>query len=166
MNQLSSLAQSSSTISSVALSDLLSDLRDHYAINSPGAIPHFTCAEDLGSLTIRCNALFQYALINLINNAIESDGQPATIAITQKQASVQFLITNSSAASDQKIAQKWGRLAVSDKGNGLGIGSFLANSTIEKQGGLVELLTSSDTANPGQTAITVVVSIPIAGAQT
>jgi two-component system, sensor histidine kinase RegB len=163
MNQLSTLAQGGSSAMSLSLKQLLDDLQDHYALNTPSRLPQFVCDDQLKSLNIHCNALFQYALINLINNAMESGEHKTAITIHADKTFLTFVIENSSRLSDDEIGRRWGRLTQSEKRVGLGIGSFLANTTIEKQGGMVELNSSVDPLHPEQTHIVVRVSIPLEG---
>jgi two-component system, sensor histidine kinase RegB len=60
--------------------------------------------------------------------------------------------------------QRWGQPQRSGKKEGLGIGAFLANSTIEKLGGTVAIYRhSADTAapKPAQQLTQVVVKLPL-----
>ena len=88
---------------------------------------------------ISCTPMFQYAIMNLINNAVESSEQPCSATFTVENGNLNIDVVNQSAESLESIHARWGKAALSDKSNGLGIGSLLANSTINRQGGSVNL---------------------------
>jgi two-component system sensor histidine kinase RegB len=88
---------------------------------------------------ISTNDLLQYALINLINNANESATRSPEIIFDSNETFLIIRIINTCELSDDQITERWGKPKISRKQTGLGIGSFLANSTIEKQGGFVKM---------------------------
>lgn len=114
------------------------NLCEHYALHEVQRPPKFS--QELNENTIiECSPLFEYALVNLINNAIESSPAQATVRFLADTQSVTIEIKNQCTKNIDELEQKWGNFSGSSKDSGLGIGSLLANSTIERQGGRVEL---------------------------
>ncbi len=160
MKELSTLAQRGAEASKMYVVDLVSALRDHYSLHHPDCVPTIHADVPEGR-AIRCNALFQYAIINLINNAIESASRAPLVKVTDADGELTITIANDSELAPESILQRWGKATRSEKTSGLGIGSLLANSTIEKQGGSVRLDTFPGARVAARTHIVVSIFFPI-----
>lgn len=152
MRDLSSLAEQSDRTAIVSVSELLADLKEHCALHFPNRnldLVFLGSEEQILTSKIECSALFEYALINLINNAMESS-QSFESAVSMKVSCVNsqliIAIQNDCDDSLEMLAERWGKPSSSDKEAGLGIGTLLANSTIERQGGTVMLEVTSSQA--------------------
>lgn len=157
MNDLSNLAQGWSNESNITVAGLKTLLEEHFALNSPGNIPSFTLEKGVGTSQIISNLLLQHALINLINNALESEAAPAEVIFSRQEGILNIVIENKTSMQTDEVFARWGKPTLSDKQAGLGIGSFLANSTIEKLGGSVRL----DAEEGALTKIVVTVALPL-----
>lgn len=161
MQDLAHLAEGWSQEGVISIDELKSQLEEYYALNNPGNIPRFLADEGVTTKQIASNLLLQHALINLINNALESEGAPANVKFFRRDQTLHILIQNETFLRAEKVFERWGKPGVSEKQNGLGIGSFLANSTIEKLGGRVELHAEEGAGGFRQTKIAVTVSLPL-----
>ena len=164
MAELSLLAEQGSEKKLSTIRELLDFLQTHYSLNSPNLLPiynGFTDTKVLDNTHINNNVLMQYAIINLINNSIESGIHAPEISLETSTDHVKLHIKNDSILSAQDIIQQWGKPSQSNKTSGMGIGSFLANSTIEQQGGSVSIYTQASKQAQQQTTITVTVTLPI-----
>lgn len=161
MQDLAHLAEGWSQEGAISVAELKSQLEEYYALNSPGNIPRFSADEDVATKQIASNLLLQHALINLINNALESEGAPANVKFFRRDRKLDIVIKNETSLRADKVFERWGKPGVSEKQSGLGIGSFLANSTIEKLGGRVELHAEEGAGEFRRTKIAVTVSLPL-----
>lgn len=161
MKNLSNLAQQSEDLKPVSVSDIVESIKEHYSLQKIEQAP-VIYDNACGKQKILSNELFYYALINLINNAIDSSNEHPTLAFNTHQQQLTITIENQSELNAEQILVCWGKPKTSNKETGLGIGSFLANSTIEKQGGTVglEIIPVEDTTKTDVT-IRVTVSFPI-----
>jgi two-component system sensor histidine kinase RegB len=150
--------------------DLYSELCEHYALLNPTRMPlfHWQVERDIALMD---SSLLRYALVNLINNALESsssasDGLNSSLPVpevsfTADRACLFITIRNQSTEAIDMLESRWGKPSESSKSTGLGIGSFLANSTIENQGGHVTLTTETLAAR-ATIGVTVTISLPLA----
>jgi two-component system sensor histidine kinase RegB len=161
MKDLATLAQGWSQEGPVSVAGLKSELQEHYALTSPGKIPNFEVEEGLAQQRIVSNLLLQHALINLINNALEAESAPANIKFSQNGQLLEIVIENQTSMEAEDVFKRWGKPSISEKQAGLGIGSFLANSTIEKLGGSVQLHAEEGAGKLSRTRITLKVSLPL-----
>ncbi len=163
MEELSSIAQAGSVKKPIKVAELLQILQEHYALNTPATLPRFVIGSAVQSRQIECNTLFQYALINLINNAMEAGIGTPLVTLESQAQSLRVRIENNSALTRDDIIRRWGKPTRSEKPLGLGIGSLLANSTIEQQDGVVELETFDEADNAVEMAscrIVVTITMP------
>ncbi len=164
MAELSLLAEQGSKKQTSTISDLINFLKLHYSLNSPSLLPlfvEFDEEEGISSRHINSSVLVQYAIINLINNSIQSGIHAPEITIEKNVDAVMLHIKNHSTLNAEDIIQRWGKPTQSNKTAGMGIGSFLANSTIEQQGGSVTIETRATKQNQEATTIIVTVCLPV-----
>lgn len=158
MSDLAYLVEQSDTQNTVAIGEIAANLDEHYALHFPDNPPKLTIEGDPNN-KILCSPLLQYALINLINNALDSSPAQTSVRLISRGQALRVVITNRSPTSQRELSQKWGKPSPSSKDSGLGIGSFLANSTIERQGGSVAI--EYQTLSDADTLVTVTVKIPL-----
>lgn len=166
IDELSLLAQKSDELNPVTIHLLVSEFIEHYSLHFPEANVIITNTVNTDT-QISCTPLFKYAIVNLINNAIESSSGDIKISFDEKTDTDSHLsrelcinIKNRCTESVDLITQRWGKPIDSQKNNGLGIGSMLANSTIEQQGGRV-IFDANSLENQNETLITVTIIFPI-----
>ena len=138
IEQLSVLAQKNDEVEWRNSLTFIEEIRAHYALNTPEKIP--TIENNISvPVRIEINDLFDYAVINLINNAMEAAINDVLIQFTSANDMLMISIQNHCDTANKSILEKWGKPLQSQKKLGLGIGSFLANSTIERLSGTVEI---------------------------
>jgi two-component system sensor histidine kinase RegB len=147
------------------MANLVENLREHYAISQPLKRPNIRCAENCQHSLLMANFLLRHALINLIDNAIQAAKTKAAVNFDCDSDNLTISIGDDGPGLSTTGLQQWGQPQRSGKRDGLGIGAFLANSTIEKLGGTVAIYRhSADTAAPEQAApllTQVVVKLPL-----
>lgn len=140
MKKLSRLAEQENSQPELAtVQQLASNLREHYAIVKPLHPPQFHCDELCEKSQLRQSLLLRHALINLIDNAIDAAKTFVCVNFQRRESALLITITDDGPGMAQELLERWGKPQKSTKKSGLGIGVFLANSTIEKLGGTVAI---------------------------
>ena len=112
-------------------------LQEHYHIASPLHTPHFTWPFNDRSLYINYNILLKHALINVIDNAVQAAKHSVKVNFVYRQNQLCITIIDDGEGIPSEVAQHLQHPLRSGKADGLGVGLFLANSTIEKMGGVM-----------------------------
>lgn len=155
MEELSMLAQSTQDSGLVNLRQLIEEVEEHFALDIADSIPMVTDQLEK-DVSIHCNPLLKYALINLFNNAMSSSDTIAEVTLREDAQHVFIDIENASTQSLIDLNKRWGKPTDSTKNDGLGIGSFLANTTIEQQGGQVFfVVTPNEASSVSQVRVTI-----------
>lgn len=136
---LSELARQHDEIKALTVAQIVTALADHYTLQQPDLLLDIQYATPCEDVMVLADPLLIHALINLVNNALESDQRNSRITFWADQNNLHVTIRNHSAQAMEDILQRWGRPGASSKETGLGIGSMLANSTIERLQGAVTL---------------------------
>lgn len=118
--------------------DLARSLREHYSLSKPSLDPNISVASSCAEKNLRHSLLLRHALINLIDNAIEAANDQVSVNFHIDQ-DLFVTIVNDGTGIPPKVLSDWGKPQNSSKKTGLGIGIFLANSTIERLGGTVAI---------------------------
>lgn len=160
MDELSYLAQKNDDLTRISVKKLSENLMDHYSLHYPGRNVSI-CLDCEDSISMDCNPLFHYALVNLINNAFEASTSEPKISIRRQGSQLAIEIINESTHNSSAVLARWGRVSSSEKESGLGIGSLLANSTIERMGGNVNINFFEGDAEESRVVVTVL--YPISG---
>lgn len=90
---------------------------------------------------LRVSPLFRQALLALMNNAAAAASNQVNAVLCQQQNHLLFDISHDGKAIADSLIQRLGKQQVESMGDGLGIGYFLANASIERVGG--QLLVSN-----------------------
>jgi two-component system sensor histidine kinase RegB len=160
IHELAMLAQKSDVRENVELERLVADIKNHYALMYPD-IALDIVSDFKRTDSILCTPMLHYALINLINNALESAHEDVNVSISGLDADLYIRISNSTDESRENLMAKWGSPSISTKQTGLGIGSMLANTTIEQHSGSVEIRVSPKNSDPSINEICVEIRIPL-----
>ena len=131
------------------------ELAEHYQINRPVKLPQLILDEKIENICINYSSLLFHSMVNIIDNGLDAAKNRVLIKITKEENIIVFSIEDDGDGVSDEVKQKWGHPFISSKQDGLGIGVFLANSTIEKLGGSVVLMT------PRAGGTTVKIKIPI-----
>lgn len=100
-------------------------------------------SSDLASVQVRSDNALEQSLLNLYANAIEasqSNGQSIIeVRVNMAEQFLQIVIRDFGKGITPEMQSKLGRMLVSEKPNGLGIGYFLANASINRIGGRLSI---------------------------
>ena len=167
MKKLSLLAEQESSEQLLEpVYELLDHLREHYGLNKPLHTPQFTADPSCSTNQLHHSLLLRHALINLIDNAIDAAKTFVAVDFQCDASVLQITITDDGPGMPKELLARWGKPQKSAKKSGLGIGAFLANSTIEKLGGTVAInAADGDTAAAPQcdaAKTRVLVTLPLA----
>lgn len=114
--------------------DYLATVLDHWQLLRPDA----RCALHVRSSgTIEVDATLEQALINLLNNAFEASEDGIELQLDASPDQVVISVLDRGPGLSPDIASQAGQPFTSTKGDGRGLGLFLANASIERLGGLV-----------------------------
>lgn len=109
---------------------------DTPTINTPTSAPNFACDEAL-----------QQAIINLLNNAADTDSGEVELHASWDADTIALRIRDRGPGIALDIADRLGKPFVTTKGKGqnfgLGLGLFLSHATIERAGGDIRLFNHS-----------------------
>lgn len=162
MENLSKLAEPGVEESPIRVIERVSGLRDYYQLLNPAVMPIFSVADAVGQVPIAGSMLLQYALTSLIDNAVRAAVSAVQVEATfdTKTNRVAFSIIDDGPGLAPELIDSFGQPMSAKNRGGLGIGIFLANSTIEQlQGDIV--LYNPPASSCGKTMV--VVTLPVSG---
>lgn len=156
MQKLSLLAEHSEADGKVEpAAALFEDLQEHYAITQPSVTPEFDLDIKIERVRVQFSLLLRHALINLIDNALDAAASLVVVKFCQNDNSMYIDIEDDGDGFPEEFAERIGYPVVSTKKTGLGIGMLLANSTIEKLGGSVRIISHGGTGAESRTRLRV-----------
>lgn len=159
-NRLATLADTSGDEKSYEpLIEFISSLEEHYQLINLSVMPVFTIDEPNSQSLIQNHILLQQAVQSLIDNAIHAAKLQVHIRCSETAGFLSIEIVDDGPGIPPDIAVNWGKPFFSKKEGGLGVGIFLANSTIERFGGIVTL--NSNAKNSGDAGTSVCAQIPL-----
>jgi two-component system sensor histidine kinase RegB len=85
-----------------------------------------------------------HALINILNNAAEVSPQGIELLVRWDHERADLSILDHGPGIEPAISERLGKVPVSTKEQGLGVGLFLAFATIERLGGRIEMVPRTD----------------------
>lgn len=116
---------------------LMEELANYFTLMSPTTTPKFVCSEECAQQRIDHSLLLHHALINLIDNAIRAARSKVEVAARHEQNHLELDIVDDGPGLPESVLEHWGKPIFTSQTGGLGMGIFLANSTIEQLGGTV-----------------------------
>jgi two-component system sensor histidine kinase RegB len=131
----------------IPLKVLKQHLREHYTIVQVRVELRFLLDSDSHEALVNYNILLLHALINLIDNALYAADKCVQLHLKKIDTGIRISVENDGESLPSYVQENWGKPKVSSKENGLGIGIFLANTTVEKLGGYVWFENLNDTKN-------------------
>src|SRR5690625_6928419 len=105
MKDLANIAQGWTQNSSLSVAELKAELEEYYSLNSPGNIPVFVMSESVQHCRVGSNLLLQHALINLINNAVESQQKGAQVNFESDSQALTIIIRNETTQTSSEIGR-------------------------------------------------------------
>lgn len=147
MQKLSLLAEGETADrQALSVQALATVLKEHYSLSIPKVAPHFAVLQGDANLRLEYDLLLKHALINLVDNAVQAAAELVNVAFTCRENSLLINIENDGNRLPQDVVVRWGKPVTSSKLGGLGIGVFLANSSVERFGGTVSVSQSASDA--------------------
>lgn len=137
------------------IAQVMAEICEHYKVTAASPMPSFTAAAGCDTVFIQHNLLLNHALINLIDNAIRAAKNEVHVAVGYDANTVKLQITDDGKGVPEEISRYWGQSALPSGNQGMGIGIFLANSTIEKLGGSINLQTLDNLRTASLTEVSV-----------
>lgn len=130
-------------ISTQPFDNFVHDLLQRWQVVRPSA--HFNLRSTIQNApTIRVDETLQQAIINLLDNAADTDSGPLQLTLACDNAFVALHIRDHGPGIGFDIAEQLGKPFVTSKGKGLGLGLFLSHATIERCGGEIRLYNHSE----------------------
>ena len=158
MSKLTLLANSSELSDHGSLNNLVDDIQEYFLLVNANPRPRILNSSESDCL-IPGNLLLKHALVNLIDNAIHAARSIVSVKFTADTRRLLITIEDDGDGLSAEIADNLGKPMMSSKVEGLGIGIFLANSTIEKLDGVVSFYNANPEANRPMTKV--LVEIPL-----
>lgn len=160
MGKLSLLANNEqSGEQSEAFGELMRDIKEYFQLTNASPMPNMLYNKELEQLHLPYNFLLRHALINLIDNAVQAAKSRVVVDSVVTNGQLIVTIEDDGEGVPAEILDGWGKPVKSTKEQGLGIGVFLANSTIEKLGGQVKLYS----ADKERSTTKLIVELPLVG---
>ena len=125
----------------ISASQLITNVLEKFQLLRPMvAVKSSNISQSFSSL-IACDATLEQALLNLLNNAADASSEHVEIKLSHTNQKVIIDICDKGLGFPQEVLTVRGTEFISTKGEqGMGIGLFLANATLERLGGDVVFL--------------------------
>ncbi len=160
MSKLSLLANNDAEIdATLPLSELVKDISEYFTLVNAQPNPNMIVEPNFLNELIPGNLLLKHALINLIDNAIHAAKSQVTVRFKVDDDCFITYIEDDGEGIPASILENIGKPVASGREEGLGIGIFLANSTVEKLGGSVRFISASQSTTTQMTSV--LVKIPL-----
>lgn len=137
------------------LDALLPTLLERWQVLRPRAAWHLTLQAGTAPALV-CDEALQQAVVNLLNNAADTDSGPVAIEAHWDARWATLHIRDRGPGIALDVAERLGKPFVTSKGKGLGLGLFLSHATVERHGGDIRLF------NHPEGGIDAVLRLPIA----
>lgn len=124
----------------IALDAYIDALLEKWRVMRPGVSLTLTWLGLSPAPCIVTDQTLSQALLNLLNNAADASPENVEIEGDWDAAEIRLRILDRGPGLSEDAVRQAGKPFFTTKGNGIGIGLFLANATIERYGGKVTLL--------------------------
>lgn len=141
------------------LSELLEDIREYFLLINADPCPGIEVEKTITTCVLPGSLLLKHALINLIDNAIQAAKNVVNVKISLENKKLFVSIEDDGDGIPENLVDSLGKPTASSKEDGMGIGIFLANSTIEKLDGKVQFFGAKEEYDKRTTKV--LVEIPI-----
>ena len=133
------------------IGDVVTALRHQVALTHPGCKLVFDVSEGSPESSVTGDPTLVQALANLLENAIQAAVSEVHVVVAEVAGGIQLSIVDDGAGIAPQILEQLGEPFLSARSEGLGLGFFLANATIERLGGSIEVF--SHQASGTQTVV-------------
>lgn len=121
------------------VSAVVNALRHQAALAHPGFeltfVEHLKTPESM----LSADPTLVQALANLLENAIQAAHREVRVTVSDTSAEVELAIVDDGDGIEPRVLEQLGEPFLSARPGGLGLGFFLANATIERLGGSIEV---------------------------
>ncbi len=125
--------------SSMSVGDFFVELRHYFHLLHPEENVSFSLAPATEAKNILQNRSFLMALVNLIENSLQSGGDTTLVSFTSSNNFLRISILDNGVGLSIAVKNKMGKPFMSSKKGGWGLGVYLSNSTIEQFGGEISM---------------------------
>ncbi|SMF47451.1 two-component system, sensor histidine kinase RegB [Alteromonadaceae bacterium Bs31] len=159
MGKLALIAESKKPDAQIAfVGDLIEELEEHYHLLCPRIMPCYDIEGSARDKAVNESVLLLYALINLVDNSIRAAKAEVLVKVAVQEDVLIITIVDDGPGVPAEMLEDFGKPNFSRQNGGLGIGVFLANTTLEKLDGSIVLFNPQESRS-GKT--TVVVELPL-----
>lgn len=158
LDKILSSAQHNGDARLQGVDEMLGELLDEWQLLRPTA--KYQYQKSASDAQLDSDTTLRAALMNLLNNA--ADASPDGIEIVSRCDATHFTLTliDHGAGLNEETARNAGSAFFTTKRDGRGLGLFLANATLERLGGTVQL------SNNAQGGASTILTLPLAGSRT
>lgn len=128
-----------------ALGALLHDIQDYIVNIHPAATIQFTVTDHSSAALLPDDLSLKHALINIIENAIKAAASRVNVNFHNnfKTEFVEISIQDDGPGIPAEVMENLGEPFISTRKDSMGLGIFLANATVQKLGGSIEMFNLS-----------------------
>ncbi|MEX2332676.1 MAG: ATP-binding protein, partial [Pseudohongiella sp.] len=135
-------------------------VRDYITNIHPSARIEFRMDETCADLLISADITIRHALINIIENALKAARSRVSVYYacgSPDQTQVLMSVQDDGPGIPPEVMESMGEPFISTRSDSMGLGIFLANASIQRQGGSIEMFNVKDTG--ARTVIRLPVSV-------
>jgi len=118
---------------------LLKKLQDKWSLIRPEVKLRVHIPMDVSKLEIRYDQSLQHALMSFLNNAADASPDFVSLQAESAPAAILFIIEDHGPGVPREIADRLGKVYISRKEGGLGLGVLLSQASVERLGGKVTM---------------------------
>ena len=140
LKQLIATAQSSETEQPPQrLQQYFTTLLDRWQVMRPQLTVGIYFSAELPEISASFHPTIAQSLLNLLNNAADASPKNVDVQVCWNQQQATMTIRDFGSGIDSQTARKFGQPLVSEKPDGLGLGTFLAHTALNRFGGSVSI---------------------------
>ena len=139
IEQLRSHTWRTESNTNLPVATVMDRLKEYIALIHPTAAINVYMDSTVRSEILNAEPSLFYALVNMLENAIDAAHSQVELRVSMDTQYIQFDLCDDGDGVSERLLQTLGQPWVSTKADGLGLGFFLANSTIERVGGTVSV---------------------------
>ena len=130
----------------MALDQYLQELISEWCAIQPGRVIPVNYDGKIPAPLIVADRTLTQAIVNILDNAAEVSEEPVELNAKWNSQEICIAVRDHGPGLDPEIAQKIGQPFVSTKhpGNGMGLGLFLAHTTLDRLGGRIQFANITD----------------------
>ncbi|MGA7751138.1 MAG: ATP-binding protein [Gallionella sp.] len=156
LDKIMANAQDSGAATLQSVDQLMAEVLDEWQLLRPTAQYRYYSSGVQPAPHINVDVTLRAALMNLLNNAADASPQPIEIHARWDAANFTLEIRDQGAGLSEEAALKAGSAFFTTKKEGRGLGLFLANATIERLGGRVQLFNREEGGAATELALPIV----------